>query len=53
MSIIGGVLNNYFRRCSHFIPALFCSLTTNKLGEQAGIALGEALKVNTSLQNLE
>ena len=35
------------------IPALFCSLEWNELGEEGGIALGEALKVNTSLQNLK
>ena len=35
------------------IPALFCSLNSNNLGEQTGIALGKALKVNTSLQNLK
>ena len=35
------------------IPALFCSLKANELGEQTGVALGEALEVNTSLQNLK
>ena len=35
------------------IPALFCSLRHNDLGEQTGVALGKALKINTSLQNLE
>ena len=33
--------------------ALFRSLSENELGEQTGIALGEALKTNTSLQNLK
>ena len=32
---------------------LSCSLMYNKLGEQTGIALGEALKTNTSLKELE
>ena len=31
---------------------LFCSLYGNDLGEQTGVALGEALKVNASLQAL-
>ena len=35
------------------ISALFCSLEYNKLGEQTGVALGEALQANTSLQNLK
>ena len=35
------------------LPALFCSLEDNELGEQTGVALGEALKVNTSLQDLK
>ena len=35
------------------IPALFCSLFYNKLGEQTGVALGEALQTNTSLKELK
>ena len=31
----------------------FCSLYNNNLGKKTGVALGEALKVNTSLQNLK
>ena len=35
------------------IPALFCSLRDNNLGEQTGVALGKALAVNTSLKELK
>ena len=35
------------------IPALFCSLDVNDLGEVGGTAVAEAIKVNTSLQNLK
>ena len=35
------------------IPALFCSLVGNNLGEVGGIAVAKALKTNTSLQKLE
>ena len=32
---------------------LSCSLRSNNLGGQTGVALGKALETNTSLQNLK
>ena len=53
---LGGVLDKM--KWGTFTPTYtasgsFCSLRMNKLGEQTGIALGEALKTNTSLKNLK
>ena len=39
--------------CSRHYILSFYSLWNNKLGEQTGIALVEALKTNTSLHDLE
>ena len=33
--------------------SLSCSLASNNLGEQTGVALGKALETNTSLQKLK
>ena len=33
--------------------ATFCSLVNNKLDAEAGKAIGEALKVNTSITNVK
>ena len=36
-----------------YASLLSCSLDENRLGEQAGVAIGKALATNTSLQKLE
>ena len=35
------------------VPALFCSLGDNQLGEVGGTAVAEAVEVNTSLKELK
>ena len=52
---MGGVNTIYYSSLT-FEPPLwphFCSLYGNKLGPEGGKAIGEALKVNTSITNIE
>ena len=38
---------------SIIVPLLSCSLRSNWLGDETGVALGKALETNTSLQTLK
>jgi hypothetical protein len=35
------------------LPPSFCSLTNNKLGPEDGVAIAEALKINTTITTIK